>query len=94
MLVPAGGTICYTDNIGVNAIYERGRTTVNTLSVLVTDKFMQKIVPNNDWSFVLTIEQLEDSPMLQLNELKKQTVSDAEVIQLLKMLLLQGEIHE
>ena len=94
VLVPAGGTICYTDNTGVNAIYERGRTTVNTLSVLVTDKFMQKIVPKNDWSFVLTIEQLEDSPALQLNELKKQTVSDEEVIQLLKMLLLQGELHE
>ena len=55
---------------------------------------MHKLVPNNDWSFVLTIEQLEDSPALQLNELKKQTISDEEVIQLLKMLLLQGEMHD
>ena len=92
VLVPAGGTICYTDNTGINAIYERGRTTVNTLSVLVTDKFLKKIVPNNDWSFVLTIEQLEDSPAMQLNELKKLASSDEEVIQLLKMLLLQGEM--
>ena len=33
VLVLAGGTICYTDSTGINAIYERGRTTVNTLSV-------------------------------------------------------------
>ncbi len=92
VLVPAGGTICYTDNTGINAIYERGRTTVNILNVLVTDKFMTKLVPNNDWSFVLTIEHLEDSPALALAELKKQTADDEEVIQLLKMLLLKGEM--
>ncbi len=92
VLVPAGGTICYIDNIGINAIYERGRTTVNILNVQVTDKFMTKLVPNNDWSFVLTIEHLEDSPALQLAELKKQTADDEEVIQLLKMLLLKGEM--
>lgn len=92
VLVPAGGTICYTDTTGINAIYERGRTTVNILNVLVTDKFMTKLVPNNDWSFVLTIEHLEDSPALALAELKKQTADDEEVIQLLKMLLLKGEM--
>ncbi len=40
VLVPAGGKICSPDNTGINAIYERGRTTVNILNVLVTDKFM------------------------------------------------------
>ena len=84
VLVPAGGTIFYTDNTGINAIY--------VLNVLVTDKFMKKLVPNNDWSFVLTIEHLEDSPALALAELKKQTADDEEVIQLLKMLLLKGEV--
>lgn len=92
VLVPAGGTICYTDNTGINAIYERGRTTVNILNVLVTDKFLTKLVPNNDWSLVLMIEHLEDSPALALAELKKQTADDEEVIQLLKMLLLKGEM--
>ncbi len=93
VLVPDGGTICYADTTGINAIYERGRTTVNILNVLVTDKFMTKLVPNNDWSFVLTIEYLEDSPALALAELKMQTDDDEEVIQLLKMLLLKGEMY-
>ena len=92
VLVPAGGAICYSDNVGLNAIYERGRTTVNILNILVTDKYLKKLVPNNDWSFVLTVEQLQDTPALKLHELKKQTSSDDEMIHLLKMLLLQGDM--
>ena len=89
--VPPGGAIVYTDDIGVNAVYERSKSVVNNLSVELMDEAHNKIVPDQHWTFVLTIKQYEDIHGEVLEQLQKQTSADQEIMQLLKMLLLQAE---
>lgn len=91
MQVPPGGAIVYTDDVGVNAIYERSKSVVNNLSVELMDEAHNKIVPDQHWTFVLTIEQYEDVHGEILEQLQQQTSADTEIMQLLKMLLLQSE---
>ena len=83
--------VVYTDKEGVNAIYEKGRTVVSTLIVTLTDKNQKIVEPSNDWSFVLNIEEYRDSEQLLLDGVNKTNDYEAEVVQVLKMLLLQRE---
>lgn len=89
--VAPGAAIVYEDLIGTHAIYERARSVVNNLSIEVLDKYDRKIIPGHDWSFILSIEQYEDTEGESLDALKAANGKDDEMIQLLKMLLLQRE---
>lgn len=89
--VAPGGSIIYEDVVGVHAVYERTRSVVNTLMVELLDKNMNPLEPDHDWSFILTIEQYEDTDGLSLKALQENNQHQEEVIQLLKMLLLQQE---
>lgn len=91
IIVPPGGNIVYADEIGINAVYEKSRSVVTTLDVDVLDKNLDSITPGHDWSIVMCIEQYEDVDAQTLKSLSQQTANDDEIIQLLKMLLLQRE---
>lgn len=91
--VPPGANIIYHDEQGVNAVYEKSKTVMNTLDVQVLDKHLQPLNPGHDWSFVLNIEQYEDVDAQVLDQLKKQSQSADELIQLSKMSLLQSEFN-
>lgn len=85
--------IVYTDREGSNAIYERGRTVVSSLNVTLSDKNQNVVIPDEDWSFVLNIEQYQDTEQLLLDGVSRLNNQDSEVVQLLKMLLLQKEFR-
>ena len=93
LLVPPGGQIYYADERGVNAMYEKSRSVVNTLDVQVLDKTLHQLMPQHDWSFVLAVEQYEDTETQVLQSLSKQLSNDDEIIQLAKMTLLQAEFR-
>ncbi len=92
--VPPGGAIIYTDHRGVHAAYEQGRSVVNNLSVELLDEHYNKLIPDQHWSFVLTIEQWEDQQKEVVQLLQSQKKNEEEMIQLLKMLLLQREFKK
>lgn len=84
----------YKDNIGGNAIYQRGRSVASSLSLqLVTRDFVQ-LDPITDWSFVITMEEYEDTDKLLLDNAKKLVSDDEEMIQIMKMTLLQKELKK
>ena len=89
--VPIGGQILWQDTDGTYSLLERGRSVVNSLTVTVEDKFGKQLQPAHDWSFVIVIETYEDTEQEKLELLMAANKDDDQVIQLLKMLLLQKE---
>jgi hypothetical protein len=90
---PNGGII-YEDTTGVCAILEMAKSVVNILEVQVVDKTDTPMIPGHDWSFVLTIEQYEDTEKQVIQQLKDQNEETKELVQLSKMSLLQHEFLE
>ena len=56
------------------------------------DKHFMHLSPNDDWSFVVTIEGYEDTDKLLLDNAKRIVSDDEEMIQIMKMTLLQKEL--
>lgn len=50
--------------------------------------------PITDWSFVITMEEYEDTDKLLLDNAKKLVSDDEEMIQIMKMTLLQKELKK
>ena len=51
-----------------------------------------QLSPNDDWSFVVTIEEYEDTDKLLLDNAKRLVSDDEEMIQIMKMTLLLKEL--
>ena len=56
------------------------------------DKDFVQLSPNDDWSLVVTIEEYEDTDKLLLDSAKRLVSDDEEMIQIMKMTLLQKEL--
>ncbi len=85
--------LTYKDDLGGNAIYQRARSIASSLSVQLLDKQVQQIEPSIDWSFVVTTEY-EATDRLLLDNAKKLVNDDEEMIQIMKMTLLQRELKK
>lgn len=91
---PPLALLVYKDQTGGNAIYQRGRSVASSLSVQLMDKLFNPIEPKDDWSFVVTMEEYEDSDKLLLDNAKQQVQDDEQMIQIMKMTLLQRELKK
>lgn len=91
IVVPPGASILWQDTHGTYAVLEKGRSVVNSLAITVEDGLGKQLTPDHDWSFIVNIETYEDVDATELDLLEKSNKGDDQVIQLLKMLLLQKE---
>lgn len=91
LITGPGSSIVYEDIMGTHAIYEHAKSVVNNLRVEVLDKNFMKVIPDHDWSFIMSIEQYEDTDGETIEELQQSNQAQAEMSQLLKMLLLSTE---
>ncbi len=91
---PPLGMLTYKDDHGGNAVYQRGRSVASSLNVQLMSKDFIQIQPSTDWSFVITMEEFEDTDKLLLDNAKKVVSDDEEMIQIMKMSLLQKELRK
>lgn len=91
---PPLGMLTYKDDHGGNAIYQRGRSVASSLNVQLMAKDFTQLQPSTDWSFVITMEEFEDTDKLLLDDAKKVVSDDEELIQIMKMTLLQKELKK
>ena len=89
---PPLGMLTDKDHLGGNAVYQRGRSIDSSLTVQLMDKHFMQLSPSDDWSFVVTIEKYEDTDKLLLDNAKRIVSDDEEMIQIVKMTLLQKEL--
>lgn len=55
-----GTRIQYLDDKGINGAFQRNQSTITRLSVKLTNKYGEKVVPISDWTMVLAIEAYQD----------------------------------
>lgn len=92
IVVPPSGAILWQDTAGTNALLEKGRSVVNSLAVRVQTKDGVQLNPDHDWSMIINIETYEDVEAQVIKALTESNTDNEQMIQLLKMLLLQNEL--
>jgi len=84
----------YKDDLGGNATYQRGRSVASSLTLKLMTRDFVEIDPVTNWSFLVTMEEYEDTDKLLLDNAKKLVQDDEEMIQIMKMTLLQKELKK
>lgn len=55
-----GTRVQYLDDKGINGAFQRNQSTITRLSVKLTNKYGEKVIPSSDWTMVLAIEAYQD----------------------------------